>query len=292
MFCTTVVPTINRPTLSKSVLSVLNQKFDDADHELIVVNDSGEELPHMEWQSDERVRMIDTNRRERSVARNTGAAIARGEYLHFLDDDDILLPGALNSFWQLHQEKKAVWLYGSYRTVDLNCDLIEEFHPGINGNISALLVAGESIPFPVSLLRTNVFFDAGGFDPNLSYAEDRDLGRRISVLGDVAWTPAVVAQLRVGRCGSTSDWSRKSVNDRWGREKALDIQKTFARVRASANSHYWHGRVCRAYFASAVWNLRRRKIFAAMSRLIASLAFTGRHTLSAEFWGGLTYKFG
>jgi glycosyltransferase involved in cell wall biosynthesis len=291
-FCSTIIPTINRSSLSNAVCSVLDQAFSAADLEVIVVNDSGQPLPDMDWQHCERVRVIDTNRRERSVARNTGAAIARGKYLHFLDDDDLLLPGALNAFWKLHQENEAAWLYGSYQTVDNDGILVEEFHPGITGNISALLVAGESIPLPASLLQTNAFFAAGGFDPNLSYAEDRDLGRRISLSGDVAWISAVVAQLRVGEVSSTSDWSKKAVNDRWGREKALSTQKAFARVRASANSHYWHGRVSRAYFASAAWNLKRRNILTAMSRITAGLAFGGRHTFSAEFWGGLTDKVG
>ena len=38
--------------------------------------------------------VVNTHHSERSVARNTGAALSHGDYLHFLDDDDILLPGA------------------------------------------------------------------------------------------------------------------------------------------------------------------------------------------------------
>jgi glycosyltransferase involved in cell wall biosynthesis len=172
IFSSTIIPTINRPVLSGAVYSVLNQSLKDADFEVIVVNDSGQPLPEMDWQHSERVRVIDTQRRERSVARNTGAAIARGKYLHFLDDDDLLLPGALEAFFKLDQTSESAWLYGSYQTVDNDGHLVEEFHPGITGNISALLVAGESIPFQASLIRTGEFFLAGAFDPNLSYAED------------------------------------------------------------------------------------------------------------------------
>jgi glycosyltransferase involved in cell wall biosynthesis len=291
VFCSTIIPTVNRPTLSCTVGSVLDQTFTSAAFEIIVVNDSGQPLPDVDWRHSERVQVIHTNRRERSVARNTGAAIATGKYLHFLDDDDLLLPGALEAFWRLDKEvNDAAWLYGSYQTVDNDGNLVEEFHPGITGNISALLVAGESIPLPASLLQTNAFFAAGGFDPNLSYAEDRDLGRRISLSGDVAWISAVVARLRVGEVGSTSDWSKKAANDRWGREKALRLINTFARLSASANSSYWRGRVSRAYFASMVWNLKRKNIFTAASRATAGLAFAGWSTLSPEFWHGLRTK--
>ena len=132
MFSSTIIPTINRSSLSRTVYSVLEQNFTVEDFEVIVVNDSGKPLPDMEWQHSERVHILNTNRRERSVARNAGAAIAKGRYLHFLDDDDILLSGALDALWRLDQEHSdAVWLYGSYRSVDNLGNLVEEFYPEV-----------------------------------------------------------------------------------------------------------------------------------------------------------------
>lgn len=293
VFCSTIIPTVNRPTLPRAVYSVLEQAFSAADFEVIVVNDSGQPMPDTDWQHSERVRVIDTNRRERSVARNTGAAIARGKYLHFLDDDDWLLPGALEAFWRLDKEANdASWLYGSYQTVDNDGNLIEEFHPGITGNIFALLVAGEGIPFQLSLLRATQFFAVGGFDPHPAIigVEDRDVGRRIALTGSVVRTPAIVAKIRVGEQGSTTNWATLAERDRWGREKALSAQHAFARLRASANSSYLRGRVSRAYFASVVWNLQHKNIFAAASRTTAALALAGLHTFSADFWRGLRTK--
>ena len=45
MFSSTVIPTVNRPTLSRAVRSVLQQNFTADDFEVIVVNDSGQPLP-------------------------------------------------------------------------------------------------------------------------------------------------------------------------------------------------------------------------------------------------------
>lgn len=290
MFCSTIIPTVGRSTLSRAVCSVLEQDFQADDFEVIVINDSGQPLPEQSWCCSPQVRVIDTNRRERSVARNTGAAIARGDYLHFLDDDDLLLPGALAAFWKLAQSGEADWLYGSYQSVDNDGNLIEEFHPDVRGNICALLVAGEAIPFQASLLKTVPFYTVGMFDPQITGVEDRDLGRRMALAGTVAKTPAVVAQIRVGQVGSTTNWASLAADDRWGREKALNEPGAFNRLWRSANSNYLHGRVSRAYIASMIWNLQRKNLFRAASRATSAVAFAGWYTLSTGFWRGLRTK--
>ena len=106
MFCSVIIPTIGRQTVTRAIYSVLEQEFTADNFEVIVVNDSGQILPDAPWQHFEQVRLINTNRRERSVARNAGAAIAKGKYLCFLDDDDWLLPRALEQFWALACQAK------------------------------------------------------------------------------------------------------------------------------------------------------------------------------------------
>ena len=44
VFSSTIIPTVDRPTLGRAVLSVLDQEFAEADFEVIVVNDSGAPL--------------------------------------------------------------------------------------------------------------------------------------------------------------------------------------------------------------------------------------------------------
>lgn len=296
IFSSTIIPTINRATLSRAVASVLDQAFTAADFEVIVVNDSGRPLPEMPWQQSERVHVLNTNRRERCVARNAGAAIAKGKYLHFLDDDDLILPGALAAFWQLDQEiaqaNDVVWLYGDYQSVDNDGKVIAEFRPGLTGNIFACLVASEGIPFQTSLVNAAHFHAVGAFDPTPSVlgVEDRDVGRRLALRGSVAYTPNLIAKIRIGQLGSTTDWSRIAEGDRWGREKALMAQGAFARLQASAQSSFWYGRVSRAYLASMQWNLRQRNFFTAASRGGSAGVFAASHLASLDFWRGLRTK--
>jgi len=295
MFSSTIIPTINRPTLSRSICSVLEQDFIADDFEVIVVNDSGRPLPAAEWHKNKQVRVIDTNRRERSFARNTGAAIAKGAYFHFLDDDDILLPGALAAFWELSQENNdASWLYGSWKTVDNGGLPVDEFHPDLNGNIFSLLVSGESLPLQASLLKAQDFFRVGGYDPSplLTGVEDRDLGRRIAYFGTIAHTPMLVAEVRIGQIGSSTNWAMIAEGDRRGREKALQAPNSIKRLLDSVNTSYWRGRVSRAYFASMVWNLKHHNPLISLSRFLSGLVMTltGLHLFSMEYWHGLRTK--
>lgn len=291
MFCSTIIPTIGRASLAAAVASVLDQAG-AVEREVIVVNDSGVPLPPADWQRDPRVRILETQRRERSVARNTGAAVARGKYLHFLDDDDILLPGALETFAELIAARRADWYYGGYDTIDDEGRIVAEYRPEPEGNVFPLLIAGEGIPLQASLLDADAFFAAGGFDPRFTTTEDRDLGRRMALRGDVARTPLLVARIRIGEVGSSTrgEWERKPIIDRLGREKALSEVGAFQRLTSANPAPFWRGRVARNYVGSAAWNLRRNRFSLAVSRMLCGIAIGLPAALNTEFWRGLAFR--
>ena len=56
---------------------------------------------------DPRVTVLNTYRTERAVARNTGAALSRGDWLYFLDDDDYALPGAFAAMLEVAERTQA-----------------------------------------------------------------------------------------------------------------------------------------------------------------------------------------
>jgi glycosyltransferase involved in cell wall biosynthesis len=281
--------------LSRAVYSVLDQAFAADDFEIIVVNDSGQPLPEADWRQSDRVRMIHTNRRERSVARNCGAAIAKGRHLHFLDDDDWLLPGALESFWELaRRDTDAVWLYGGAQLVDRAGEPLIQLHHRLDGNCFIQVMAGECVHLQASLIKARMFFAVGGFNPLITATEDIDLCRRIALRGDMAGTSATVVCKAMGEEGSTTNYARGVQYSRWAREIILSEPGSFARMRASAKSSYWHGRVARVYSTSAVWNLQRKNVLTAASRMtfaLSSLALAGWHILSPNFWRAVTKRY-
>jgi glycosyltransferase involved in cell wall biosynthesis len=287
-----IIPTIGRSTLVRAVASVLNQDFTIADYEIVIVNDSGTELQtHFLPQSD-RISIINTNKRERNFARNSGAAIAKGKYLWFLDDDDWILPGALESFWRLtNQEPQAVWLYGGIQIVDERGEILREINSGLNGNCFAQIMGGSWAPIQSSIIQAQAFFELGGFSPFITGTEDEDLCRRAAYHGNFANTPDTVACLFRGQSWNTStNYLRAPEDTKYSRDLILSKPGTFQRLKASADSSYWSGRILRVYLSTISWNLKRKRFFTALSRMLYSLAalvMSLRHAFTAEYWQGI-----
>jgi glycosyltransferase involved in cell wall biosynthesis len=299
MFCSTIIPTVNRPSLAKAVCSVLEQVKDQEDWEVIVINDSWEPLPDQDWQRSPQVRLINTQHRERSVARNTGAAIAKGKYLHFLDDDDWMLPGAIEILRRLANSSRAAWIYGGYQLVDNEGELLDVFRPDERGNCFIRFIASEWLPLQASLIDARAFFNIGGFAHLEALSggdEDVDLSRQLSLYNDLDCTPEIVAAIRTGIEGSSTNYASLQEQSRQSREKALDMSPAFRRMQNSARTRprrvqYWQGRVLYAYLSSLQWNLSHGRLFKALSRALHGLgvlALAGRALLYLSFWIGAT----
>jgi glycosyltransferase involved in cell wall biosynthesis len=292
VFSSTIIATIARPTLSRAVWSVLRQEFTADDFEVVVVNDSGQSLTVEDWQNDSRVQVVHTNRRGPQVAQNVGAALARGHYLHFLDDDDWLLPGAMSCLWHLSRcSQEADWLYGATQLLDRTGQSLIQLRHEMNGNIFTQAMAGEWIPLQSSFIKAHAFMAIGGMNTVPGVCWDVDLCRRIALRGAVAGTDALVV------CHETGAGSSMRVTaepTRAVRENILDERGVFGRLRHSATSSYWRGRMARAYLTSMLWNFQHWYAFAAARRALfgaMSVVAAGADLAKLAFWKGLLFAY-
>jgi glycosyltransferase involved in cell wall biosynthesis len=268
----------------------LEQNFSHHDYEIIVVNDTGTPLPVSEWQLLDNVQVIMTQKRERCFARNVGAAVAKGEYLCFLDDDDWLLPETLSRFKELAQkEPDAGWLYGGVQFVDEAGQILGHLNQGKSGNCFLEVMTETWIPIQASLVKADVFFEVGGFDPAFVVTQDLDLLRRVALHHDLANMPVEVACIQRGpRRESVTKYSRGWYYIALGRDRLLGEKGALERLLDSAgDSARMRGFVLRNYIIATLFNFRRQAWAKAMSRFLFGLASFVRSlkfAFSIHYW--------
>lgn len=211
--------------LGQAIDSVLHQTYQD--YEIVVVDDgSTDTTAQVAARYGDTIRYLYQANHGPSSARNAGVAISTGDYLAFLDADDLLLPNKLaREVAALEAEPGLGLVAGGYQYIDEYGRWLGDEHPW-NGrpaiDLLTILTGGLTVVHAILLRR--VWFDRiGGFDASLRYAEDMDFWYRLSLAGcPMSWLPDIVCQYRI----HTRNMSRSiGQHYRWARA-ALD--KLFA----------------------------------------------------------------
>ena len=107
-FFSIIIPLYNKENaIEKTLKSVFNQSF--TDYEVIVINDGSTDKSKEKVYafSDSRLRLISTENKGVSQARNLGISESKGKLIAFLDADDLLATTCLENRvaqFQQHQE--------------------------------------------------------------------------------------------------------------------------------------------------------------------------------------------
>lgn len=123
----------------------------------------------------------------RAGAGNAGAAVARGRYLTFLDDDDYLLPGHLADLAQLLDGHPRAGLAHAPAYLDMvdRAGRVRSRRLHGTGRFNpALLLLENCFAIQAVLFRRELWSQAGGFDPCFPVLEDWDLWLRLAGLAE------------------------------------------------------------------------------------------------------------
>lgn len=118
-----IVPAYNAvASLGYSVNSALSQDYKNI--EIIIVNDGSTDetskIAHEIERKNKNVKVIDKENRGLGEARNSGVLVASGEYIIFLDSDDMLLPWSVSSMYSIAEKESADIVCGA---------MLETSHP-------------------------------------------------------------------------------------------------------------------------------------------------------------------
>jgi glycosyltransferase involved in cell wall biosynthesis len=203
---TVITPVYNGEIyIEGAIASLLAQSFQN--WELVIVDDgSTDSTPQiLNRYTDGRIRVIRQENSGEASARNVGLRHATGEYVAFLDADDLYFPNALedlSSFLDSYQQYDVVYSDGQI------CDdqgqslmLLNEIRSGVyTGNILEKLVLSSSIitvPVCTMVRRSKILEHSVEFDRNLIIGPDWDFWIQLAVHAGFGYLDKITCKYRI-----------------------------------------------------------------------------------------------
>jgi glycosyltransferase involved in cell wall biosynthesis len=238
-FVSVIIPAYNAAsTVAETVESALAQ--DHVAKEVIVVNDgSKDDTLAVLQRFGSRIRVVDQPNAGPPAARNNGMAAAQGDYIAFLDADDVWIQGKLAAqarHLDAHPDVGTVftnwWVWnaepdGSFRrqpALEARHVTDEVDEPNSGWLYHRLLLESEMLTTTV-MIRRSIVQRIGGFDLNLWNGDDYDYWLRLSREGRITRLKSIGALYRilpnsVSRSPKARNFEHEVVSmalQRWGR---------------------------------------------------------------------------
>ena len=251
MLVSVIIPTRNRSVLLKEAIeSVLAQEPFGGEIEILVADDGSTDDTAQMLSNYSTVRRIPSNAGCAGGTRNVGIHQAKGEWIAFLDDDDVWLPNKLKSCFAKIEKRLEV---GFVTHAAYICDHLLNrgdiwTGPNLNGtNLPAAFLRDVVSP-TVVLVRLEVLNKVGCFITDISRAEDRDMWLRIlesSVPALSIPTPLALYRLREQENG-------EMLYKTWEETRSV-LNKHFAIQRTSAYDKFTILRQLNGWYADRIW---------------------------------------
>lgn len=181
-----IIPVYNRAAqLAACVASIRSQSY--RDFELIVVDDGSTDGTCDQFADDGDLMVVTKTNGGPAAARNHGASVARGEFLFFLDSDDVAFPWTLAVYAEaLHagapgEASRPAIICGNFiefaglpPQLEQEPALFRPYRDYLEAAQTGLYAAGGMVA-----IRRDVFSGCGGFDHQMKVSEDHDLMLRL-----------------------------------------------------------------------------------------------------------------
>ena len=195
-----IIPTYNYARyLPEAIDSALGQTY--APVEVIVVDDgSTDATPDVLAAYGDRIRVLRQTNQGVAVARNAGIAAARGEYLAFLDSDDIWCPRKLElQIARFDMDPSLGLVHCGLETFDGEGQPSEVRLRGMEGHVAHdmlrfnndVIMTGSNIIVPKRVAE-----EIGGFDSRLPPSEDWDFCYRVATRYPIGFVAEVLVRYR------------------------------------------------------------------------------------------------
>jgi glycosyltransferase involved in cell wall biosynthesis len=201
-----IIPTFNREHyLPQAIASVLGQTYDH--WELIVVDDGSTDGTRAYLETLPRSRVLVLERQHcgnLALLKNVGVRSARGDWVAFIDSDDVWLPEKLAlQVEELRKHAQCDWSYTAYVHMDAHghgaawLNRGRPWSPLQGWILEELIVNPALLAVPTVMIRRDCFERMGGFDESLPHCEDVDMWLRLAQTSAVCVVAAPVVKVRM-----------------------------------------------------------------------------------------------
>jgi glycosyltransferase involved in cell wall biosynthesis len=208
-----IIPAYNaQSTIGKTIESVFDQSYSNL--EIIVINDgSTDQTPEILKKYGDKITLVSTENKGVSHARNLGIKYASGDYIQYLDSDDLLMPHKIK--WQVSHllANDADVAYGNWESfIEESGQIVikETITKRLKGDIEVEIFTDFWCP-PAVLLYAKKITDKLHWNIKLPVIQDaRYLLDSALAKGKFVYVPEIMARYRTAQETSLSQKSEKA----------------------------------------------------------------------------------
>lgn len=202
-----IVPTCDRPAFLREALASI-RALEGPDLRLeILVGDNGKDPSSETIAREAGATYIKVDRRGAGAARNAGLSRASGEFIAFLDDDDLWLPANVRPHIAIMRKNPDIeCVFGRIQTTDMELKPVGEAwpdrHPGAGDQLVEAMLSGYYPQLGGTVVRATMRDNVGLFDESLLGDQDWDWQLRLARRRHVEFTPTITTLFRQRPPGS------------------------------------------------------------------------------------------
>jgi glycosyltransferase involved in cell wall biosynthesis len=199
-----ITPSFNQASfLEETIQSVLAQEYAHIEYIIVDGGSTDGSLEIIQRYTDRLAGWVSEPDRGQTDAINKGFALAKGEFLAWINSDDTYLPQAVSeaaAYLQTHPE--AGMVYGDANLIDEAGQVIGKF-PAHQTDYKRLQQGYVHIPQQASFFRSNHWRQVGPLDPSFYFAMDYDLWVRLARIAPLHYYPRLWANFRLHGTGKS-----------------------------------------------------------------------------------------
>lgn len=271
--------------LPQTIESVLKQTYGNLEY-ILVDDGSTDDTKDVikPYQEDRRFRYYFQANQGQSVARSFGLRVSKGEFLCFLDSDNL---------WEQDKIENQIEIFESHPDWDIVYGDIQHIDEGGNpldipnmkrhsGQITEKLLFDNFVTFNTAMFRRECYLELGGLDETIRRADDYEFWLRYSTRFEFRYIPKVYAKYRVMRDQISANKEARLEANRQIIEKFFEQYPEFStdQIRKNTWCHFYtrrgryramsslYSQAFRDYFKAMTYNPVSKTPWRAFFRLI------------------------